>query len=127
MSDAEDAKQVLAEELARQRAEARRKSARRVTPSQFFAGVVAGQEIERQVDAAIAWLRSKEPEPDFQCDFCGQRPDWQVTPVVSLRLWSEPGGVFPMFSMSCANCGNTKFFNAVLAGVLPSEPGEENE
>lgn len=75
---------------------------------------------------ATAWLQGKT---SLSCECCGSK-DWQlasdlVAPVIFNGGFSLGGNSYPHFMIICKNCANTKFFNAVIAGVLKVENAAE--
>ena len=68
-----------------------------------------------------------EKIPDMgACPLC-KKKQWSVSDTV----WQLPeflkeglmvgGTIFPVISITCNNCGNTYFLNAVVAGIVKSE------
>lgn len=77
-----------------------------------------------QKKQAIAWLESKWKE-NRNCDFCGQN-QWSlsqdfVTPPVFEKGIKIGGKAYPQLMLICNNCGNTKYFNAVIMGLIKEE------
>lgn len=79
---------------------------------------------------AIKWLEEKWPEHKRECDICGQK-QWNIPSfLVFPHPYNQPvqlfsGGIAPQVMVICKNCGNTKYLNAVIMGILPV--GDENE
>jgi hypothetical protein len=77
---------------------------------------------EKKIDAFI----KEKMKADLACEICGAS-DWGYTNVI-FELTQFQGGQFqtgrghiaPFFPVSCNSCGNTKFFNAINAGILDS-------
>lgn len=67
------------------------------------------------IDAAIEWLWEKWEKA--HCPYCGEGP-WKVEGPFSILLDNE-AALSPVFTVTCANCGQTAFVKA--AGVLGSE------
>ena len=71
---------------------------------------------------AVEWL-DKHWGADWHCPICGNS-DWMgEEQVMELRPFNEgrlggPGPVIPLFVIICSTCGNTLFFNAILAGLV---------
>lgn len=71
------------------------------------------------------WLQEKWTRPQ-QCPICGTN-SWIVSEVMELRafeggalVFGGGGGLYPVFQVTCGNCGMTYIFNAVLSGVVES-------
>jgi hypothetical protein len=78
-------------------------------------------EREAQRERALQYVRERLPDP-MACPM-GHSTTWTVTEPVQLRpvaggLFAPTG--FPVFQLVCTTCGYTMFFNAVVAGILPS-------
>lgn len=76
-------------------------------------------------DIALKWLEDKWPRK--VCDICGNM-NWNLFQSMIVPMNFEngrivDGKVMPQVAVVCANCGNTKFFSAVLVGIL--NPGSE--
>ena len=60
---------------------------------------------------------------DWNCPICGNS-DWGgEEQAMELRAFDEgrllsTGPVIPLFVITCTTCGNTLFFNAILAGLV---------
>ena len=78
-----------------------------------------------ELKVVIEWLESKQLKGSSKCNTCGCG-HWIVPPYLIRSLaYSKNelplGGPTYVFVMvSCKNCGNTKFFNAALIGLIPS-------
>jgi hypothetical protein len=94
---------------------------------------------DSEKEAVSRWYKENAPN-DAICPVC-QTKNWSVvdsfvTPVVvggakrnEVRLFG-PTVVYPHFMLSCKQCGNTLFVNALKAGILKlptTEPPSENE
>lgn len=60
------------------------------------------------------------------CECCGQTswnvPEDLVMPMLFIGGGITIGGVqYPQGMAVCTNCGNTKYFNAIIAGIVPAE------
>ena len=82
---------------------------------------------KEQIDEAIAWVNKHSMTWDKKCEFCAGggwtvSPDL-VAPVVFTGGYVLGGDAYPQFMMMCNNCGNTKYFNAVVAKIIPSKVG----
>lgn len=92
-------------------------------PKQFF-----DEEKQKKV---TTWLENKWPNK--VCDICNSQ-NWSVVDFISAPSRYEKGLVLggkiaPQITVVCNNCGNTKFFNAVVIGLIEPEKkieGEEN-
>jgi predicted nucleic-acid-binding Zn-ribbon protein len=63
------------------------------------------------------------------CPFCG-RNEWNVSEKIfelrefndgNLMIGGPKGAVMPVIPITCANCGNTAFINALNTGLLEEE------
>jgi hypothetical protein len=63
------------------------------------------------------------------CPVCKQT-DWIIFErLYEVREYHEEGmvlagGIIPFIVVSCTTCGNTRFFNAIVAGVVKSREKE---
>ena len=86
-----------------------------------------------QMEKVLQYLDKKWGESKT-CPVCNHG-DWTVFErVYDIREYHKEGmvlggGVIPFVIASCDNCGNTRFFNAIIAGVVkPQEEGRfEND
>ena len=76
-------------------------------------------------------ITEKWTQPEV-CPVCGTN-QWSIGDLVEHRLFSggglKVGGpVFVYVPVSCNNCGNTRFFNAIQLGLVPGgdEPSAED-
>lgn len=66
------------------------------------------------------------PHHKFPCEICDSE-EWVLAgDLVRSPIFSPDGYVFgghsyPQCMMVCSKCGNTKFLNAVVLGVIPRE------
>lgn len=70
------------------------------------------------------YIKSIEPHA---CPLCGKE-EWTVSP----HIYQVPefdyngilvsGAMYPVIAISCDNCGNTYFVNAIQAGILDATP-----
>lgn len=65
------------------------------------------------------------------CPVCGGGP-WNVSDdIFEIRDYNNGnlviggGPIIPVIPVTCMNCGNTIFINAILAGVVKRDNGEE--
>lgn len=80
--------------------------------------------VPQWVDAAIGWLETKWGS--VACPYCGTN-GWEVGhQIVEQRSWGL-GAVFPVFLVTCENCGHTVHVDADKAGVVSRLPVEEGE
>ncbi len=71
---------------------------------------------------AIEWLQ-KKTNNKMGCETCGSShwsvQDHIVTPIVLQNNSIQLGGVsYPQAMVICNNCGNTKYYNAVMMGLV---------
>jgi hypothetical protein len=79
------------------------------------------EEVERARDAAANWVREKWR--GHACPYCGVA-DWWVGIPLQLPVITAPEPVSPpLFPVTCSNCGNTVFVNAIISGL----DGEETQ
>jgi predicted nucleic-acid-binding Zn-ribbon protein len=82
-------------------------------------------------ERGMEWLNKKWNTPKA-CPICTQN-NWAVSESLALapRLVQERvevgGVVYPLFLVTCSTCGYTMFFNALVAGFLPSASEEEKK
>ena len=83
------------------------------------AALTADQQIRLQ-----EWFRTKWRHGE--CPVCHTNgyaaPDrtWEIRPFHGGGLViGGPGGIIPMFPVTCTNCGYIIWINAILAGVIP--------
>ena len=68
---------------------------------------------------ALEWLEKKISKP---CEAC-ENDDWFLADSIVASVNMNMSGIIfggellPCFCAICKNCGNTRFFNAVLSGV----------
>ncbi|MCH7493368.1 hypothetical protein IIA16_01460 [bacterium] len=91
---------------------------------------MAGQKLtQKQAAAFREWVGTRGTTD--KCPFC-QKNSWMmgeylVTPLVTSSGNVQLGGiVHPLIPIVCTNCGHTLFFNAIVAGVMKADPGNEN-
>ena len=72
-------------------------------------------------EKVLKWLEAKWPKEKRCCEICeGQK--WSLTQHITVpMIYSKGirlgGTTYPQISLICNNCGNTKFFNAVVMGL----------
>lgn len=86
---------------------------------------------QAQKDAAVAFINERWAG-DKACPVCltakWSLSDHTVTPLnVTGNVIHGSGVTYPMVMAVCTNCGNTRFFNAVLMGILDMSWQEEAE
>jgi hypothetical protein len=89
--------------------------------------------------AVAQWYKENAPN-DAVCPVC-QTKNWSVfdnfvTPIVvggrernEVRIFG-PSVMYPHFMLSCKQCGNTLFINALKAGIIKpptTEPSSDNK
>jgi len=81
---------------------------------------------------AIEWIKRKSLNKG--CEVCGQNhwivPTEVVAPINMKDGFLQIGGgnSYAHFLSICGNCGNTKFFNAVISGIIePTKKGGEQD
>lgn len=75
--------------------------------------------VERQ--RALDWLEQKW-RGDRRCPVC-QTNQWSIGDVVEVRPFTGGGltiggPLYPLFFVTCVNCGYTLTFNALISGVV---------
>lgn len=85
---------------------------------------------QQEIDRAIDWIKTHWK--DKKCEVCGKQ-DWVVmgdlvTPMIYLsgQGVSIGGSSYPQFMTICKNCGNTKYFNALLAKIIENKTEGED-
>lgn len=73
---------------------------------------------------ALQWLDDKWKKEHRKCEICCGI-QWTFAPELVMPLpyvggnISIGGPAFPHILLTCNTCGNSKFFNAVLMGIVP--------
>lgn len=80
-------------------------------------------------DQFVKFVNDKVPNSGL-CKECGEKtmtvPDHIVAPPVFVDGGFALGGrSYPLIMLVCTNCGNTRFFNAVVAGAVNGPEGVE--
>lgn len=84
---------------------------------------------EAKKQVAIDWFTKKWPLQNRACEVCSSS-NWSlsedlVTPVaLSAGSLMLGGRSYPQLMLICKNCGNTKYFNAVIMGIVSGEKDE---
>lgn len=80
---------------------------------------------------AIKWLEKKWPKEKRTCEICGNS-NWSISEDLVMPLPFVGGGLtvggnaYPHILITCINCGNAKFLNAVVAKIVESKEEESN-
>ena len=78
--------------------------------------------VKFELSKAVEWL-DKHWKGDWICSICGNS-DWGGDDqAMELRRFNAgrlaaTGPVIPLLVITCSTCGNTLFFNAILAGLV---------
>ena len=86
--------------------------------------------VEKQ-QKALKWLEEKWPIGKRCCDLCGKN-HWTisgdlVTPLLFVGGGLAVGGnAYPHILITCLNCGNAKYINAVVAGLVEGKKEDQN-
>ena len=82
---------------------------------------------KEQSEAALAWIKRHFATPR-NCPVC-RNTNWTLgdrlvapTPFQADGGWIMGGTAMPMLALICTTCGYTRFFNAVLAGLVKKSP-----
>ena len=80
-----------------------------------------------QLDYIRQWIESRSPI--LNCPGCGGR-EWAIQNELAFTLMVEPadGQInhnkgYPMVAVTCKNCGNTVFYNAIQMGIMGMKDG----
>jgi predicted nucleic-acid-binding Zn-ribbon protein len=96
-------------------------------PPLYAYGLLTSQEQEK----ILLWFQEKfstNIRAYPKCEMCGTN-GWvlgqhTVTPMMFSKEGLQLGGhAYPQVMLSCAHCGNTKFFSAVQMGIVKREDG----
>lgn len=75
----------------------------------------------RKIDVlkAVEWV-NQQWKGNKQCPICDSN-DWTVNDsLVEVREMADYApNILPIFTITCNVCGNTIFFNAIIAGLIP--------
>lgn len=80
---------------------------------------------------AIEWLDKQAPE--LKCECCQNKRWILADEFVTPRIITGSGDAliagpqYPSIMIICKNCGNTKYFNAMIAGVFNPENKKSEE
>lgn len=84
---------------------------------------------EDQLNKALEWIKTNWQKSDKSCEICSSTqwsiPQDVVTPALFVNGQVAMGNSYPQFMMVCKKCGNTKYFNAILSGVIEIKAAEE--
>ena len=81
---------------------------------------------KEQQTKALKWLDEKWPKEKRHCEICGDNK-WTLANDLVMPLPFTGGGLmvggtnYPHTLVLCNNCGNSKFFNAVIMGLVISK------
>ncbi len=80
---------------------------------------------KEQEELAIKWV--KEKALNLKCECC-KNEGWLVAGdiVYPMNFENTNSKIFPQFMAICDNCGNTKYFNAIMSKVF-KEKVKNNE
>lgn len=71
--------------------------------------------------AALIWINDKCA--DLTCEACRHK-EWTLSDDLVMPMaftggtLTLGGPAYPQFMIICNNCGNTKYFNAVISGII---------
>ncbi|MBX9585833.1 MAG: hypothetical protein K2X50_01115 [Gammaproteobacteria bacterium] len=83
---------------------------------------------------ALQWLSAKWPDENRVCEICNSK-NWNIAQDLVTPIRFKNGTIFldgpsyPQIVVVCNNCGNTKYFNAMIAGMIKMndiDSGEQN-
>lgn len=94
----------------------------------FMADIYQGPVLTKdQKEKALQHLKIKWGD-GYKCECCGKDHFMLQDHIVAPPLFSGGlivGGVaYPQAMIVCANCGNTKYVNAIMAGIVTPNKGE---
>ena len=83
---------------------------------------------QEKQEKTIKWIEDKWKHKE--CEVC-KHNNWIIQDFLSVPPRFEGsisigGNISPNVTLICKNCGNTKFFNAGIIGLLDSKKGEED-
>ncbi|HYK77974.1 MAG TPA: hypothetical protein VEU95_00005 [Micropepsaceae bacterium] len=87
---------------------------------------IPGTWTSEQMDHALEWLNNKFPKASV-CHECDHDTIIAHFPVAPLRyvdgrgVLLGGGPLMPMLAVVCPNCGSTRFFNAMIMGLMKSD------
>ena len=78
--------------------------------------------IKLNLEKAEVWL-NEHWKGDMVCPICGNSSWSGHEEAMEVRSFNRgrlggPGPVIPLLVITCSTCGNTLFFNAILAGLV---------
>jgi len=84
---------------------------------------------QEKQEKTVEWLKKKWGN-NRKCEVC-KETNWIIQDFLSVPPRFEGGisiggSVSPNVTLICKNCGNTKFFNAGMMGLLTSKEEVEN-
>lgn len=77
-------------------------------------------------DKALEWLKLKWPHANQTCEICHFKT-WTIAEDLVMPMpfsgnnITFGGSTYPQLMVICSNCGNTKYFNAVIAKLVEPE------
>jgi hypothetical protein len=87
-----------------------------------------GKLYPEEFQLALNWVNSKWI-PGVPCELCGNSNKWFVGEYIVAPPNLGEGGVrlptgfyYPAVPVLCSNCGNTKYLNAIVIGIIKSTP-----
>lgn len=82
---------------------------------------------KQKQEKALQWLEEKWPLEKRKCEICDNY-DWNISQhIIAPAVFSNNfslsvgGETYPQFMVLCNNCGNTKYINAVISGIVKVE------
>ncbi|MEM9299988.1 MAG: hypothetical protein AAGA64_16625 [Bacteroidota bacterium] len=84
-----------------------------------------------QLERAIQWLNQKTVSP-LTCESC-HHDKWMIGPDIVAPMplignsYNLEEGLIPQFTITCTNCGNTKYYNAIIAGVVKDDENKDDD
>ena len=84
--------------------------------------------VSLDIEKANEWL-DRHWKADRLCPVCGNSTWLGEEQVMELRPFNQdrlgaPGPVIPLLVIICSTCGNTLFFNTILAGLVERPESE---
>lgn len=79
---------------------------------------------QKQEEATKAWIEKKATKESSKCPVCGHR-QWMAADYLIRASTYSPGVAvmggpsYVYAQITCANCGYTRLFNAVVMGLVP--------
>lgn len=78
---------------------------------------------------ALDWLEHQWLKSNRKCEICSSE-EWSISeeliaPPILNHSVMLGGTTYPQFMIICNKCGNTKYINAVISGILKNEMPDE--